>query len=100
MKPHKHAELIKAWADGIQIQAKHISHLDWNDWHNRFMPNWDDDLYTYRIKPEPKPEPKKVTMYLYTTGITSKQLWLDKEPPETFGYRTISDYIGSIEVLK
>ena len=54
MKPHKHAELIKAWADGVQIQAKHISHLDWHDWHNQFMPNWDDDLYTYRIKPKPK----------------------------------------------
>ena len=51
MKPHKHAELIKAWADGATIEGK---------WSGRFWeveknPAWDVDV-EYRIKPEPKPE--------------------------------------------
>ncbi len=35
-QPHKHAEVIKAWADGAEIQ-------------------WFEDM-RYRIKPEPKPD--------------------------------------------
>ena len=95
MKPHKHAEMIKAWADGAEIECYNglgywleDKNPDWHAWNG------------YRIKPETKPEPVKTTMYLYVTGTTQKQLWLDKEPPETFLYRTISEYIGSIEVLK
>jgi hypothetical protein len=51
MKPHKHAELIKAWADGAQIQVK-AHKLVWEDREN---PLWDTDS-EYRIKPEPKPD--------------------------------------------
>ena len=69
-KPHKHAELI-----------------------------WNDQM-KYRIKPEPKPEPVKKTMYLYFVGSKEKVFWISEEPPEIFLYRTISDYIGSIEVTK
>lgn len=49
MKPHKHAELIKAWADGAEIQYYEID--KWVD----CVPEWDED-YEYRIKPEPKPD--------------------------------------------
>ena len=55
--PHKHAALIKQWADGAAIQYKPHNNLhDWKDadeslgsigWHT-----WCD----YRIKPEPKPD--------------------------------------------
>ena len=45
---HKHAELIKAWADGAQIQVK-AHKLTWEDREN---PLWDADS-EYRIKPEP-----------------------------------------------
>lgn len=45
-KPHKHAELIKAWADGVEIEY-------FNDgWHFRECPAWDEDT-VYRIKPQP-----------------------------------------------
>jgi hypothetical protein len=55
MKPHKHAELIKAWADGAEIQYKTI---DSNDWRSIFWGwNWDNTMILeYRIKPEPKPD--------------------------------------------
>jgi len=52
MKPHKHAELIKAWADGAEIErfSKSI-----RTWEPNLDPTWHDD-YEYRIKPEPKPD--------------------------------------------
>lgn len=49
-EPHKHAELIKAWADGAQIQHKNI----YNNWVD-IDPLWLDEV-DYRIKPEPKPD--------------------------------------------
>ena len=53
MKPHKHAELIKAWADGTIIQYKDFND-DWADCVCN-LPVW--NLNTeYRIKPEPKPD--------------------------------------------
>lgn len=51
MKPHKHAALIKAWADGAKIERKSAG--DWVE-HN-WCDLWHHD-YEYRIKPEPKPD--------------------------------------------
>ena len=52
-QPHKHAELIKAWADGAEIEY-------WNDYRNAWLeicahPDWMPTT-KYRIKPEPKPD--------------------------------------------
>ena len=44
---HKHAELIKQWADGSQVQIK--LH---NDWFDLPHPTWGGD--EYRIKPAEK----------------------------------------------
>lgn len=48
-KPHKHAELIKAWADGAVIQYK-TDEGDWKDTHH-CNPVW-NIVTEYRIKPE------------------------------------------------
>ena len=48
--PHVHAELIKAWADGAEIQR-----LISQDWQDCITPVWVPDN-EYRIKPEPKPD--------------------------------------------
>lgn len=51
--PHKHAELIKAWADGANIEV-----LDMGEWYpypENATPSWRKDA-EYRIKPEPKPD--------------------------------------------
>ena len=64
MKPHKHAELIKAWADGAEIQ---VYTMDINPKTNVSTPVWVDvaicDVIegdwsdaVFRIKPEPKPD--------------------------------------------
>lgn len=58
MKPHKHAELIKAWADGAKIQFKYPMT---SDWVNVADPTWDERL-EYRIKPEEK---KPVVRWLW-----------------------------------
>jgi hypothetical protein len=49
LKPHKHAELIKAWADGAEIET--LSKLQ-NCWVEVSHPAWEKD-YEYRIKPMP-----------------------------------------------
>lgn len=51
-QPHKHAELIKAWADGAQIQYRE-NHTD--EWKTTSIPIWSIRCH-YRIKPEPKPD--------------------------------------------
>jgi hypothetical protein len=52
--PHKHAEVIKAWADGYTIQVLSPAGywLDLPTLHS--YPKWDADAY--RVKPEPKPD--------------------------------------------
>ena len=51
--PHKHATLIKAWAEGATIQYFSCN----NKWEDCVMnrPGWDEGT-TYRIKPEPRPD--------------------------------------------
>lgn len=57
---HKHAELIKAWADGAQIQVKDKQTGRWDDL--CCTPSWRND-FEYRIKPEEK---KPVVRWLWT----------------------------------
>lgn len=45
--PHKHAELIKAWADGADIEYYHMG----AKWRSVFSPAWKADVQ-YRIKPD------------------------------------------------
>jgi len=53
MKPHKHAELIKAWADGAEIEEQHLE----KNWHPFTDGHWmESDSWNYRIKPQPKPD--------------------------------------------
>jgi hypothetical protein len=48
MKPHKHAEIIKAWADGAEIEYKNKVSGVWTV----CDPQW-NDFDEYRIKPTP-----------------------------------------------
>jgi hypothetical protein len=47
---HKHAALIKAWADGAEVEM-----WDGESWLPRESPYWNEAI-VYRIKPEPKPD--------------------------------------------
>jgi len=48
--PHKHAKVIKAWADGKTIQMKTFS----GKWKDLGLLNPAFDSEEYRIKPEPQ----------------------------------------------
>ncbi len=53
-KPHKHCELIKAWADGAKIESRFCNDDEWafDEYPNFYSHgNWE-----YRTKPEPKPD--------------------------------------------
>lgn len=61
-KPHVHAELIKAWADGEKIQLKVPSPTVFSksSWIDIDVPEW-WEYCEYRIKPEP-PDTKKYSV--------------------------------------
>ena len=91
MKPHKHAELIKAWADGAEIEERYIDkdNQDFYDW-VEFNGDWSYiDNYEYRVKPEPKLD--YYTKHIaYKARIYSVKLCFDGETGE----------LKSAEVLK
>lgn len=54
--PHKWAEVIKAWADGAEIQCRVAnSHLS-TTWHSykglNDIPSWNQTILEFRVKPE------------------------------------------------
>ena len=55
MKPHKHAELIKAWADGAEIEIAIRTKDGGCTWLkvNHFV--WEENCL-FRIKPDKKPD--------------------------------------------
>ena len=55
---HKHCELIKAWADGAEIEYFSHSFQKWCATDNETL-LWIDKC-EYRIKPEPKPDVVKL----------------------------------------
>lgn len=67
-KPRKHSELIKAWADGAEIQYKVKANGNWTD---ISIPSW-DDVNEYRIKPaEPVDPLARVVIYVSTVNTNS-----------------------------
>lgn len=69
--PHKHADLIKAWADGAEIEY-------WapvmRQWLTNSTPKWYEDTL-YRIKPKPKADVVRYcSMPVYCfSGMTDTQ---------------------------
>jgi hypothetical protein len=65
-QPHKHAAVIKAWADGAKLQWKD-DNGHWNDTNQpAFYDHWE-----YRVKPEPKPYGKVLSDAWYSVSYTS-----------------------------
>jgi hypothetical protein len=88
--PHKHAEVIKAWADGATIETK------WGcgTWEEIERPSF-SNCYEYRVKPEPKK--LKYRVALLSDG---KDVWTTTEdcgddPVGEFEYfvRYLTDWI-------
>jgi hypothetical protein len=81
-KPHKHAELIKAWADGAEIQVRMFnSGRGWSEWEDHPFPCWTTNgriHFEYRIKPEPKPDFE--IFYFYKNGELLSASYENKDP--------------------
>ena len=77
-KPHKHADLIKAWADGADIQQRYDSVKEWQNIGQ--FPSWAEN-FEYRIKP------KTVRYRLY--------IWTNKEGEFSVeSVNSTEDFIG------
>jgi len=76
--PHKHAEFIRAWADGEEIECSHDG-VEWGpSIFEPFGPNWRADFY--RIKPELK-YPKTslaagdIAAVFHNSKLSDSQAW-------------------------
>ncbi len=62
MKPHVHAEIIKAWADGYPIQFRTGLDAEWRDVQNHSTPAF-NTFQEYRIKPQPTVSTQEYHVY-------------------------------------
>lgn len=93
-QPHKHAALIKAWADGAEIECWVESTMEWMHIVN---PNW-HEKHQYRIKPEPKTD--VVTYVKATVGLAlSKGIYvcLSKTAPSNNLRLTFDGETGALK---
>lgn len=54
--PHKHAEVLRAIADGKEVQYQCQGEENWKDAKNPFNNPITYPEYDWRVKPEPKPD--------------------------------------------
>lgn len=86
-KPHKHCELIKAWADGATIEFFHPETRKWVVDH---MPTW-SLIVIYRIKPEP--ELRHVRLWMNSRGLISSISTKNKSNINDLDYNWVSDWV-------
>lgn len=87
-KPHVHAELIKAWADGAEIQYKPGGKQ--GNWLDCLYPTWDSCI-EYRIKPKTI----KYRLYLYQSGMrTIIQTANESDRDDATKYRSFIRWMG------
>lgn len=94
---HKHAELIKAWADGAVIQTKDCNDV-WYDCH----PKWEWNDSEYRIKPEPKPDVVLYGTFIYEAdGEGEISLTIDRFNTDQFKFVFDGETLNpkSVEVI-
>jgi len=86
-KPHKHCELIKAWADGATIEFFHPETRKWVVDH---MPTW-SLIVIYRIKLEP--EKRHVRLWMNSRGLISSISTKNKSNISDLDYNWVSDWV-------
>ena len=88
---HKWHKEIKAWADGVEIETKHIDSDVWlTDTDEPYF--WLED-YEFRIKPQPK-EPQ----YLYVAYLDKEETWDFSLNKNLIECSPIHTYIGKIKL--
>lgn len=92
---HKHAEIIKAWADGAHIQVKVFNHGDWKDV-DMNGEEWYEHS-TYRIKPEP--DVVKI-FYLESNPMLGLRFSEEINPVQEKTKRIVCTFDGETNILK
>lgn len=89
VKAHKHAEVIKAWADGAEIEYQSVD----GSWFEASTPSWSIKT-EYRVKPKPKPNVHHELIKQWEKGaviqfrsFTGK--WVDTESNEPAWYDSV-----------
>ena len=77
-KPHKHAEVIKAWADGAEIEFRSATAK--GEWWLAPAPNWAEE-FEYRVKPQPKKYKVDVWLLFKHNG-SFFSMYVTSPPPE------------------
>lgn len=96
--PHKHADVIKAYADGFQIQYRTRESDPWSDWTIRYCPAF-NELHEYRVKPEPKPD-RIVTDSVYPLVNVNGIKTLDNYPDNVrFIFDGETGKLKSVEII-
>ena len=100
MKPRKHAELIKAWADGATIERLWNDHNDKESaWLIDNDPDW-SEFEEYRIKLDLNTEQQKRTLYIYNNFEEGKTWITPYKLNQAHENKRYCQYMGSIEVCK
>jgi len=98
-QPHKHAEIIKAWADGADIQFRTYFTYPWTEVPG--YPIWEEST-EYHIKPEPKPD-VVVLARVRRAGASTSFAWCfgtDEKHNLCLTFDGETDQLKSAEVLK
>lgn len=90
MKPHKHAEFIKQWADGAEIQF----YSSGGSWVDDPDPSWNCEKMIFRLKPEEK---KPVVRWLWVdcAGHITQQFFSIEEIDKKFPIGTMKPLVFS-----
>ena len=114
MKPHKHADLIKAWLDGEPIQYRRKEHFtngfnfqpagEWCDkkpYEEASLIQFDLDVYDYRMKTESKSDsiytyhvqwgPRTNTPHWHQSALHNLKLIFDGETGKLKSAEVIND---------
>lgn len=87
-KPHVHADVIKAWAEGAQVEI-YLGGM----WQLASSPSWSEDM-KYRVKPEPKP-----LTDLEKYGVEVGDVWcIDSEMKAVRRVQPNPSYVGGSAV--
>lgn len=90
MTPHKHVKLIKAWADGAEIEVRSSD----NDWKPVINPSWGLEL-SYRIKPDCEYAMQYIQSEYTGTALSLYKDWLEGATLYITSYSTKTFLISS-----
>ena len=90
---HKHCEIIKAWADGAEIQVKDCA----GDWTDIINPLW-DVMFEYRIKPRTVKNVGWVNIHRYAGEPTHTRAFIYANLDDAAKYKNCVGYIATVKI--